>query len=46
MVDFLVESGRRSHRPSLVTTVMGYQTKYEQDIKILADLADESTSSA
>ncbi|KAF9812238.1 hypothetical protein IEO21_06278 [Rhodonia placenta] len=41
MVDFLVESGRRSHRPSLVTTVMGYQTKYEQDIKILADLADE-----
>ncbi|KZT04430.1 cytochrome P450 [Laetiporus sulphureus 93-53] len=41
MVDFLIESGHRAFRPSIVTSVMGYNTKYEQDIKIMADLANE-----
>ncbi|KZT69908.1 cytochrome P450 [Daedalea quercina L-15889] len=41
MVDFLVESGLRAFRPTLVTNVMGYNAKYEQDIKTMADLANE-----
>ena len=42
MVDFLIESGMRAFRPSLVTNMMGYNAKYEQDIKTMADLAHES----
>nr|BAK09530.1 cytochrome P450 [Postia placenta] len=41
MADFLIESGHRANRPSLVTSVLGYQTKYEKDIKIMSDLVDE-----
>ncbi|KAH9836403.1 cytochrome P450 [Rhodofomes roseus] len=41
MVDFLVESGQRAFRPSLVTNMLGYNAKYEQDIKTMADLANE-----
>lgn len=43
MADFLIESGHRANRPSLVTSVLGYQTKYEKDIRIMSDLVDEST---
>ena len=42
MNDFLSESMARAFRPTLVTNVMGYNTKYEQDIKALTDLANES----
>ncbi|CCM04888.1 uncharacterized protein FIBRA_07084 [Fibroporia radiculosa] len=41
MVDFLLESGRRTFRPSVVTNVMGYNTKYEADIKVMTDLAND-----
>ncbi|KAH9922456.1 cytochrome P450 [Fomitopsis serialis] len=41
MVDFLIESGQRAFRPSLVTNMMGYNAKYEQDIKVMADLAHD-----
>lgn len=43
MSDFLVESGSRAFRPTLVTNVMGYNSKYEQDIHTMADLANRST---
>lgn len=42
MGDFLVESGLRAFRPTLVTNMMGYNAKYEQDIQIMADLANKS----
>ena len=43
MVDFLLESGHRASRLSLVQAVMTSATaKYEQDIKIMSDLANES----
>ncbi|THH28054.1 hypothetical protein EUX98_g6131 [Antrodiella citrinella] len=42
MVDFLIESGLRANRPAIVTSMMRSSWyKYEQDIKIMADLADE-----
>ncbi|KAH9931026.1 cytochrome P450 [Amylocystis lapponica] len=42
MVDFLVESGQRAFRPALVNSLMrGNNEKYTQDIKIMADLANE-----
>ncbi|KAI0729796.1 cytochrome P450 [Fomitopsis betulina] len=41
MGDFLVESGLRAFRPTLVTNMMGYNAKYEQDIQIMADLANK-----
>ena len=42
MGDFLIESGLRAFRPTLVTNMMGYNTKYEHDIQVMADLANES----
>ena len=43
MVDFLVESGQRANRPAIVNAMMrGTTAKYEQDIKTMAELADES----
>ena len=45
MGDFLIESGLRAFRPSLVTNMMGYNTKYEQDIHTMADLANKSLCS-
>ncbi|KAH8103122.1 cytochrome P450 [Cristinia sonorae] len=42
MVDFLVESGLRANRPAIVNAMMrGTAYKYEQDIKVMTDLADE-----
>ncbi|CCM04514.1 uncharacterized protein FIBRA_06695 [Fibroporia radiculosa] len=38
---FLLESGRRSMRPSVVTSVMGYTAPYEADIEVMADLANK-----
>lgn len=44
MGDFLAEAGVRVNRPSVVQALMrGMNAKYEQDIKTMADLADEST---
>ena len=43
MVDFLVESGRRANRLGLVKPMMrGANAKYEQDIRTMARLAEES----
>ncbi|KAI0070911.1 cytochrome P450 [Panus rudis PR-1116 ss-1] len=42
MGDFLIEANARANRPTLVTAVMrGTNAKYEQDIKTMADLADQ-----
>lgn len=44
MVDFLLESGRRSSRPAIVKSMMyGANQKYEEDQKVLMSLVDEST---
>ncbi len=43
MVDFLTESGRRANRPSIVNAMLrSTNAKYEQDIKTMIELADES----
>ena len=43
MVDFLIECNLRANRPGLLTSIMMSTTaKYEQDIKTMAELADES----
>ena len=43
MVDFLVECNLRANRPGLLNSVMvGTTAKYEQDIKTMAELGDES----
>ena len=43
MADFLIESGRRAARPSLVQAVMsGTNAKYEEDMRTLNALVDES----
>lgn len=43
MVDFLIECNLRANRPSFLSSVMVSTTaKYEQDQKIMAELADES----
>ncbi|KAH9922470.1 cytochrome P450 [Fomitopsis serialis] len=41
MGDFLVECMGRPFRPPIVTNMMGYNIKYEEDIKVLADLANQ-----
>ncbi|TCD71958.1 hypothetical protein EIP91_000090 [Steccherinum ochraceum] len=42
MLDFLIESGLRANRPAIVNAMMrSSRYKYEQDIKIMSDLADE-----
>ncbi|OCH86500.1 cytochrome P450 [Obba rivulosa] len=42
LADFLVESGRRANRPFLVKSMMmGSNAKYEQDIRTMAQLAEE-----
>ena len=43
MGDFLIESGRRANRPTLVQSMMaGSNAKYEADINTLSTVADES----
>ena len=43
MVDFLVEGGRRSVRPSIVHAMMtGTKAKFEADIRTLNALVEES----
>ena len=43
MTDFLLESGYRSMRPAIVTSVMvGSKAKYEQDQRTMLQLVDES----
>lgn len=43
MVDFLIESGLRSARPTLVQAVMHSATaKYENDQRIMLDLVTQS----
>ncbi len=43
MVDFLIECNLRANRPTIVNSMMvGTTAKYEQDIKTMAELADES----
>lgn len=43
MADFLIESGRRANRLSLVQAVMtGTNAKYEEDQRILATLVNDS----
>ena len=43
MVDFLVECNLRANRPGLLNSMMyGTTAKYEQDMKTMNDLADES----
>ena len=47
MTDFLIESGRRSARPSLVQAMMtGTNAKYEEDQRIMNSLVDQSESVA
>ncbi|TBU21982.1 fatty acid hydroxylase [Dichomitus squalens] len=42
MADFLIESGRRASRPSIVQAIMsGTNAKYEDDIRIMNELVDE-----
>ncbi|PSR70599.1 hypothetical protein PHLCEN_2v13537, partial [Hermanssonia centrifuga] len=42
MVDFLIECNLRANRPTIVNSMMvGTTAKYEQDIKTMAELADE-----
>ena len=44
MADFLIESGRRANRPSLVQALMpGVNAKYEEDQRIMGELVEEST---
>lgn len=43
MIDFLIEAGLRANRPAIVNAMMRSSWyKYEHDIKIMSDLADES----
>lgn len=43
MVDFLIECNLRANRPGILNSMMMSTTaKYEQDIKVMADLADQS----
>ena len=43
MADFLLESGRRANRASLVQAMMtGTNAKYEADMKTMNELVDES----
>ncbi len=45
MVDFLLESGRRSSRPSIVQAMMtGTNAKFEEDLRTLNALVEESKS--
>ena len=45
MADFLIESGRRSSRPSLIQAMMsGANAKYEEDKRTLNALVEESES--
>ena len=47
MVDFLIECNLRANRPGLLTSMMmGTTAKYEQDIKTMQELADESKSTS
>ena len=47
MIDFLVECNSRANRPGLLNSMMvGTTAKFEQDIKVMAELADESESSS
>ncbi|KAI0805975.1 cytochrome P450 [Irpex lacteus] len=39
MNDFLIESGKRANRPTILNNLMG--SKYEEDIKTMAEVADE-----
>lgn len=42
MGDFLLESGYRANRPSIVTTLMrGSSAKYETDMNTMNNLVDE-----
>ncbi|KAF8185259.1 cytochrome P450 [Mycena galopus ATCC 62051] len=41
MGDFLVECDLRASRPRVLQAVLGKNTKYQQDIKTMKDLADE-----
>ncbi|KAJ7692444.1 cytochrome P450 [Mycena rosella] len=41
MVDFLIESDRRSTRPRVVQALIGNNAKFERDIKTMTDLGDE-----
>ncbi|KAJ7128256.1 fatty acid hydroxylase [Mycena filopes] len=41
MSDFLVESDLRASRPRVLQAVIGKNAKYQQDIKVMKDLADE-----
>ncbi|KAI0694739.1 bifunctional P-450/NADPH-P450 reductase [Earliella scabrosa] len=42
MADFLIESGRRANRPSLVQAMMrGTNAKYQEDQRIMNDLVEE-----
>ena len=43
MAGFLIESGRRANRPSLVQAMMrGTNAKYQEDQRIMNDLVEES----
>lgn len=43
MIDFLIECNLRANRPGLLSSMMvGTTAKFEQDVKIMAELADES----
>ncbi|KAJ7181531.1 fatty acid hydroxylase [Mycena crocata] len=41
MADFLAESDLRATRPRVLQAVLGHNTKYQQDIKLMKDLATE-----
>jgi hypothetical protein len=42
MGDFLAESDLRASRPRVLQAVLGKNTKYQQDIKLMRDQADSS----
>lgn len=45
MGDFLIESGKRANRPTIVQSMMSStNAKYEEDQRILGQLVNESTS--
>ncbi|KAJ6566478.1 cytochrome P450, partial [Mycena capillaripes] len=41
MSDFLAESDLRASRPRVLQVVLGKNTKYQEDIKLMRDLADQ-----
>ena len=46
MVDFLIESGNRATRPTIVSSLMrGTSAKYEADQQVMLDLVDDSKQS-